>query len=399
VLTDLVLRVLAGDQLARSVRSDPPASDLGVKGRDWCLRGRVANSLERGAGWDLQMLSHPVLDAVPDAIVGVGASGRIELANVQAGRLFGWLVEDLLGEQIEVLIPLEIGDEHVWHWVDYLSSPQIRAMGAGVRLSARRKDGSTFPAEITLGPLTDRLGGSLVLAAVRDITDLIDLETERQRLAVAAQHEQADQLESLRRLAGGVAHDFNNLLGLILNYTALVARRVSDPVAVADLEEIRAAATQAALVADDLVTFGPHHQLHPAALEVTGGVGLGAAQDARGRARILLVEHDTGVRAGRVRLLADGGYDVLVASEGVEALALVDREHGGTDLVVIDEGRPPMRADELARQLKLRSPSIAVIFVTGHNSGDARLRGRVLPEPVSEEHLLSAVQEALSKSE
>ena len=69
----------------------------------------------------------------------------------------------------------------------------------------------------------------LVLAAVRDVTDRLELEAVRRREALAAQREQSHRLESLGQLAGGVAHDFNNLLGVIMNYATLVRRSVDGP--------------------------------------------------------------------------------------------------------------------------------------------------------------------------
>ena len=91
---------------------------------------------------------------------------------------------------------------------------------------------------------------------------------EQARLDVAAQREQSHRLESLGELAVGVAHDFNNLLGVILNYTTLVAKRVTDTTAAADLGEIRAAAERAAGLTRQLLTFARRDVADPEPLDV-----------------------------------------------------------------------------------------------------------------------------------
>jgi PAS domain S-box-containing protein len=201
----------------------------------------------------------------------VDASGRIELVNAQAERLFGWSAPELLGQTIETLVPEAVVERHVRHRASYVADPRPRPMGAGLRLSARRQDGSTFPTEISLSAVTDESGEVLlVLAAVRDATERLELEAERQRQALAAQREQSHRLESLGELAGGVAHDFNNLLGVILNYTTLLSRRISDPERSADLGEIRAAAERAAGLTRQLLTFARRDAVKPRPLEVNG---------------------------------------------------------------------------------------------------------------------------------
>jgi protein-histidine pros-kinase len=112
-----------------------------------------------------------LFDAAPDAVLGVDADGAIVFANVQAQALFGWDPADLVGQPIEVLVPEGSRARHPAHRKGYVVEPRPRPMGAGVELRGRRRDGSSFPAEISLGPVEDDHGGVLVIAAVRDVTE------------------------------------------------------------------------------------------------------------------------------------------------------------------------------------------------------------------------------------
>ena len=116
-----------------------------------------------------------LLDAAPDAIVVIDASGRIVFASQQAEALFGYGVDELVGLAVETLIPESDRAAHVQHRDHYIASPRRRPMGAGLDLLARRKDGSEFPVEISLSPM-ETPEGSLVSAAVRDVSGRKQIE-------------------------------------------------------------------------------------------------------------------------------------------------------------------------------------------------------------------------------
>jgi len=111
-----------------------------------------------------------LLEAAPDAMVGVDADGTIRFVNRQTELLFGWPRDELVGQQLEVLVPEAFAEVHPGHRGAYFERPTTRSMGAGLQLSGRCRDGTEFPVDISLSSVeTDQ--GRLVMAAVRDITE------------------------------------------------------------------------------------------------------------------------------------------------------------------------------------------------------------------------------------
>jgi PAS domain S-box-containing protein len=126
-----------------------------------------------------------LLEAAPDAIVIVDRNGRIVLVNSQTERLFGYGRDELIGQPVENLVPESYRDGHPAHRDGYLGDAKARPMGAGLELHARRKDGTEFPAEISLSPM-ESAEGTLVTAAIRDITGRKKAEDKFRGLLEAA---------------------------------------------------------------------------------------------------------------------------------------------------------------------------------------------------------------------
>ncbi len=211
-----------------------------------------------------------LLEAVPDAIVGVDAEGKIVLVNSQTEALFGYRRDDLLGQAVEVLVPERFRDVHPAHREDYFEEPRTRAMGVGSELYAVRKDDTEFLAEISLSSIETE-EGVLVMAAVRDVSARAESARER---ALQEQLAQSQRLESVGELAGGIAHDFNNILGVIMNYAEFVADELPEgSQAGQDVEEIRRAAERATALTRQLLIFSRREVVKPELLYLRDVVG------------------------------------------------------------------------------------------------------------------------------
>jgi PAS domain S-box-containing protein len=161
-----------------------------------------------------QELFRLATEASPSGILVVNDRGRIVLVNAHAKELFGYEREELTGKSIEVLVPERFAAGHPAYRAKFMAAPMARAMGAGRELFARRKDGTEFPVEIGLNPITTPKG-ILVLASVVDISARKAAEEEaRQR---REQIGLLSRVSLLGEMTASLAHELNQPLTAIVS--------------------------------------------------------------------------------------------------------------------------------------------------------------------------------------
>src|SRR5665213_1296863 len=200
-----------------------------------------------------------LLEAAPDAMIIVDQTGHILLASHRVEAMFGYTSEEILGSSIKLLLTERDRDLLATHMRSNRWAPDDRNTGASTEFYALRKDGGEFPVEISLSP-DHTAEGPVIIAAVRDITD---------RKAVEIQLRQAQKMETIGNLTGGLAHDFNNLLGIIIgNLDLLNERQSGGPESETFGREALDAALRGADLTQRLLAFARRQPLQPRRIEL-----------------------------------------------------------------------------------------------------------------------------------
>ena len=204
-----------------------------------------------------------LLESASQAILGMDRAGHIVMANPKAQEIFGYSREELLGATIEMLLPEGRRAAHSSQRADYFEHPRTRPMGIGMDLAGRRKDGRVFPVEVSLSYVETNQGG-LAIAFVNDISPRKQLEEQLL---------QAQKMDAVGRLAGGVAHDFNNMLTVIEGYTRMILDELSPVDPLRDCaEEIHRAADRAGALTNQLLAFSRRQIIQPRVISVNATV-------------------------------------------------------------------------------------------------------------------------------
>jgi PAS domain S-box-containing protein len=205
-----------------------------------------------------------LLETAPDAIVIADREGRITLVNAQAEHLFGYTREEMLDRPVEMLLPERVRNAHVHHRASYEIAPRTRAMGPGLDLLGRRKDGSEVPVEISLSPLeTD--GELRVTSIIRDVTDRKRAEEEIKQLNQDLERrvvERTAELEAankeLEAFAYSVSHDLRAPLRAMDGFSRMLMEKHAPQLpdeARRYLGVVRKSSQEMGQLIEDLLTF------------------------------------------------------------------------------------------------------------------------------------------------
>ena len=184
----------------------------------------VASTIRQvNAGDESEAYFRTMLETAPDAMIIVDERGRIAIANRQAEDMFGYSRAELLGHEVEMLLPESFREPHRGHRGGYSDNPELRPMGPGRDLLGRRKDGNAFPVEISLSPVKTS-SGMFVSSVIRDVTQRRRMEQE---IIAARQAAERAQKANTAFLAAA-SHDLRQPVQALSLLNGALRRTVKD---------------------------------------------------------------------------------------------------------------------------------------------------------------------------
>src|SRR5436305_1725525 len=151
-------------------------------------------------------LLRAVVDTAVDGVILIDATGRVLMFNPACEKLFGYSAAAVMGQNVKMLMPSRYRDEHDIYLDNYTHTGVKKIIGIGREVTGRRKDGTTFPMDLSVGEAKED-GERIFVGIIHDLTER--KHTEEQLI-------QAQKMEAVGQLSGGIAHDFNNLLTVIV---------------------------------------------------------------------------------------------------------------------------------------------------------------------------------------
>jgi PAS domain S-box-containing protein len=216
---------------------------------------RLGRIIERHRAEERQRLSETVVEQAAESIIVMDTEGKIEYVNPAFERVSGYTRNEILGRHPRFLREVDKDlYEQLWETI----------RGGEVwegRLVSRRKDGTRYEEEGTITPVRDERSEIVRFVTVmRDVTEMVKLETSLR---------QAQKMEAIGQLAGGVAHDFNNLLTVILTNSHYLLRAVDESSPLRqDIEEIKQSGDRAAALTRQLLAFSRMQVLEPRVVDL-----------------------------------------------------------------------------------------------------------------------------------
>jgi two-component system, cell cycle sensor histidine kinase and response regulator CckA len=258
---DVELRRKDGTPVLVSIGSTPLFSAEGIFEAALCL---VTDVSEQRRADETRAHLAAIVESSEDAIMSTALDGTVTSWNRGAERIYGYRADEMLGQSVFAIIPSD--GAVIQHDI-------LRRVAAGESVVQAecvrvRKDRSCVVVAVTVSPVRSAAGAVIGMSKIaRDLTAVKTAEVAHHR--VEEQFRQAQKMEAVGRLAGGVAHDFNNLLTVILSYSefAIEDLKGGDPLR-ADLLEIKQAAQRAAVLTTQLLAFSRQQVLQPRVIDL-----------------------------------------------------------------------------------------------------------------------------------
>ncbi len=176
-----------------------------------------------------------LLEAAPDAIIEVDAEGRILTLNAVTEKSFGYSRDELLGQSVDILVPDAMRGSHAGHRANYRAHPVTRPMGSGLELHGRRRDGTTFPVEISLSSVKSE-EGFRVTAIVRDIGKRREIEDRLRAVQANYTRELESRNQEIERanrakseFLANMSHELRTPLHTIIGFSELLSEELKGP--------------------------------------------------------------------------------------------------------------------------------------------------------------------------
>jgi PAS domain S-box-containing protein len=297
-----------------------------------------------------------ILETAPDGIITIDERGVIQSFSDAAEKMFGYAAGEVIGNNVNMLMHSPHRESHDGYLARYLRTGEKRIIGIGREVEAQRKDGTIFPMDLAVGEVN--LGEIRIFTGfIRDLTARVKMEQDLR---------QAQKMEAIGQLTGGVAHDFNNLLTVISGNLEMLERRLEDTEDREILNEAQEASQLGAELAKRLLAFGRRQPLHPKPVDLNALVG----------SMVELLRRSLGEVIGIETRLAEGLPTIMVDSGQTEN-ALLNLAVNARDAMpkggrlIIESSRAEIDRDYAAGYSDVVPGSYVTLSVTDTGTGMA----------------------------